>query len=186
MSRPSLRTIGAGIALSLVAALAAMGISAQASRAAAVEQPSAAFSLPTTQTAAVKIAADTAAAVPQAAKPKLSTITTTRATSTTQTTRRATKVARRAATLATAGSELSQARSILAGLIARYPIIKGATVSMGPTPNDYQAVCYYKTARIVVNPDHTASLTRILDHEVWHIIDWRDNGRIDWGENVPR
>jgi hypothetical protein len=20
---------------------------------------------------------------------------------------------------------------------------------------------------------------------VWHVIDWRDNGRIDWGESVP-
>jgi hypothetical protein len=24
-----------------------------------------------------------------------------------------------------------------------------------------------------------------MAHEIWHIIDWRDNGRIDWGENVP-
>ena len=93
-----------------------------------------------------------------------------------------------AATKTTAGStsELAQARSILAGLIAKHPILKGVTVTMGSTPNSYQAVCYYRSGRIVVNPHHTASLSRILNHEVWHVIDWRDNGRIDWGENVPR
>lgn len=80
--------------------------------------------------------------------------------------------------------ELSEARRILAGLIAKYPILKGATVSFGDTKG-YQAICYYKSGRIVINPNHTASLSRILNHEVWHIIDWRDNGRIDWGENVP-
>ncbi len=82
-------------------------------------------------------------------------------------------------------SELSQARAILAGLIARHPILRGTTVTIGTTPGGYQAVSYYKSGRIVVNPNHTASLSRILNHEIWHIIDWRDNGRIDWGENVP-
>ena len=24
-----------------------------------------------------------------------------------------------------------------------------------------------------------------MAHEIWHTIDWRDNGVIDWGENVP-
>ncbi len=57
-------------------------------------------------------------------------------------------------------------------------------MSFGDTKG-YQAICYYKSGRIVINPNHTASLSRILNHEVWHIIDWRDNGRIDWGENVP-
>lgn len=80
--------------------------------------------------------------------------------------------------------ELAEARRILAGLIARYPILKGATVSFGDAKG-HQAICYYKSGRIVISPTHTASLSRILNHEVWHIIDWRDNGRIDWGENVP-
>jgi len=59
-------------------------------------------------------------------------------------------------------------------------------VSIGRTPGGYQAVCYFKSGRILVSPTHTASLRTIMNHEVWHIIDWRDNGRIDWGEAVPR
>lgn len=82
-------------------------------------------------------------------------------------------------------SELAQAKSILAGLIAKHPILRGTTVTIGATPGGYQAVSYYKSGRIVISPTHAASLSRILNHEVWHVIDWRDNGRIDWGENVP-
>jgi len=85
---------------------------------------------------------------------------------------------------ATSTDELAEARRILAGLIAKYPILKGTTVSFGDTKG-YQAICYYRSGRIVINPNHTVSLSRILNHEVWHVIDWRDNGRIDWGENVP-
>lgn len=81
--------------------------------------------------------------------------------------------------------ELSQARAILAGLIAKYPILAGTTVTMGTTPGGYQAVAYYQSGRIIISPTHTASLSTILNHEVWHIIDWRDNGQIDWGENIP-
>jgi len=95
------------------------------------------------------------------------------------------KSARTAAYVSTTG-ELAKAKSILAGLIAKYPILKGTTVTMGTTPGGYQAVCYYKSGRIIVSPKHTANLTTILTHEVWHVIDWRDNGRIDWGENIPR
>ncbi len=29
------------------------------------------------------------------------------------------------------------------------------------------------------------SIEKILAHEVWHVIDWRDNGRLDWGEDLP-
>ena len=82
------------------------------------------------------------------------------------------------------GGSVSRARSILAGYVARYPILQGSTVSFGDA-RGYQAICYYKSGRIVISPSHTVSLERILAHEVWHIIDWRDNGRIDWGENVP-
>jgi hypothetical protein len=81
--------------------------------------------------------------------------------------------------------ETAQARAILAGLIAQHPILAGTTVSFGTTPGGYQAVAYYQSGRIVVSPNHTASLSTILNHEIWHIIDWRDNGQIDWGENVP-
>ncbi|MBN2247954.1 MAG: hypothetical protein JW733_04580 [Coriobacteriia bacterium] len=80
--------------------------------------------------------------------------------------------------------ETAQARSILAGYIARYPALAGTTVSFGDAQG-YQAICYYKSGRIVISPTHTASLDRIIGHEIWHVIDWRDNGVIDWGENVP-
>ncbi len=89
-----------------------------------------------------------------------------------------------AAAPAASGDELAQAQSILAGYIAQYPILAGTSVSIGDA-NGYQAVAYYKSGRIVISPTHTASLSRIIGHEIWHIIDYRDNGVIDWGENVP-
>jgi hypothetical protein len=76
------------------------------------------------------------------------------------------------------------AQSILNRYIARYPILQGATVSYGDAKG-YQAICYYKSGRIVISTTHTRSLETIIGHEIWHIIDWRDNGVIDWGENVP-
>jgi hypothetical protein len=81
--------------------------------------------------------------------------------------------------------DAARAKAILASLKARYPrYLSGVTVSMG-NASGYQAVAYYTSGRIVISPKHKASLERILDHEVWHIIDWRDNGRIDWREKVP-
>jgi hypothetical protein len=85
---------------------------------------------------------------------------------------------------AASGDELAEAQSILAGLIAAHPILAGTTVSIGDAKG-YQAISYYKSGRIVISATHTASLSRILNHEVWHVIDWRDNGVIDWGENIP-
>ena len=76
------------------------------------------------------------------------------------------------------------AQEILNQLINQYPILTGATVSFGDA-NGYQAICYYSSGRIIINPNHTATLQRILEHEVWHIIDYRDNGIIDWQENIP-
>lgn len=93
-----------------------------------------------------------------------------------------TRVVRVAA--APSGSELSKAQAILAGYIAKYPALAGASVSFGDA-RGYQAICYYKSGRIVISSTHTASLERIIGHEIWHILDWRDNGQIDWGENVP-
>lgn len=78
----------------------------------------------------------------------------------------------------------ADAQAILNRYIAKYPILKGATVSYGDAKG-YQAICYYKSGRIVISPTHTRSLETIIGHEIWHIIDWRDNGVIDWGENVP-
>ena len=87
-------------------------------------------------------------------------------------------------TTAAPTSELAQAQSILNGYISRYPILAGTTVSFGDAKG-YQAICYYQSGRIVISTTHTSSLERILGHEIWHVIDWRDNGVIDWGENVP-
>lgn len=88
------------------------------------------------------------------------------------------------ASTASGGSELAEAKAILAGLIAAHPILRGTTVQFGDA-HGYQAVAFYSSGRIVISRNHTASLKRILNHEVWHVIDYRDNGRIDWGENVP-
>ncbi|MBS3956041.1 MAG: hypothetical protein KGZ40_00695 [Clostridiales bacterium] len=82
-------------------------------------------------------------------------------------------------------SDISQARAILARYIATYPILQGTTIAFGDTRGNPQAIAYFKSGRIIVNPNHTVSFERIINHEIWHIIDWRDNGRIDWGENVP-
>jgi hypothetical protein len=81
------------------------------------------------------------------------------------------------------GDELAQAQSILAGYVARYPILAGATVSIGDASR-HQAVAYYKAGRSVISATHTASISTILKHEIWHIIDYRDNGTMDWGERV--
>ena len=86
---------------------------------------------------------------------------------------------------ASSGNTLSQARSILASRIAMYPILRGATVEVGDTKGNAQAICYYKSGRIIINPNHTVSVERIINHEIWHIIDWRNNGQINWGESVP-
>ena len=81
-------------------------------------------------------------------------------------------------------SDLATAQAILRRYIGKYPILSGATVTFGDAKG-YQAICYYQSGRIVISPTHTRSLETILGHEIWHIIDWRDNGVIDWGENVP-
>jgi predicted component of type VI protein secretion system len=86
---------------------------------------------------------------------------------------------------ASSGSSLSRAQSVLASRIAKYPILRGATVQFGDTKGNPQGICYYKSGRIIINANHTRSLETIIDHEIWHIIDWRDNGQINWGESVP-
>jgi len=78
-----------------------------------------------------------------------------------------------------------QAQTILGELQAKYQYLDGVTVSVGATPADEQAIAYYQDGEIVVSPDHSATIQRILAHEVWHVIDWRDNGRLDWGEDLP-
>jgi hypothetical protein len=94
------------------------------------------------------------------------------------------KVGRLGGSSSGATGEQAEAEAILKDLIKQHPILEGSTVSFGDAKG-YQAICYYMSGRIVISPSHTASLGTILNHEIWHIIDWRDNGRIDWGENVP-
>ena len=85
---------------------------------------------------------------------------------------------------ASTGSETARAKALLAAQIRKHPILAGTTVKFG-NARGYQAIAYYASGRIVISRNHRASLSRIINHEIWHIIDYRDNGKIDWGEHVP-
>ncbi len=93
----------------------------------------------------------------------------------------------RAALVSAAGAarDTVLARKVLSALAARYRYLDGVTVTVGATPDGKQAVAYYADGRIVISDDHTVSIETILGHEIWHIIDWRADGRLDWGEGVP-
>ncbi len=78
-----------------------------------------------------------------------------------------------------------RANEILDGLKAKYRDLDGVTVTLGATPRGEQAVAYYTEGQIVISRSHRVSIEKILAHEIWHIIDWRDNGRLDWAENLP-
>ncbi len=56
---------------------------------------------------------------------------------------------------------------------------------VGSAPDNKEAVAYYTEGRIVINHAHTVGIDAILEHEIWHVIDWRDNGRLDWAEDLP-
>jgi hypothetical protein len=96
------------------------------------------------------------------------------------------KVVRRKRTKIVKVSDQSRANTILNQLTARHPELKGTTIEFGSTPNNYQAVCYYTVGRIIVNPKHKATIDRIINHELGHVLDYRDNGVINWGENIPK
>lgn len=177
MKGPTRSTTIAGLALSIALVAVLGGFVPTTSSAAHAATPATTLAA---ATPTVKIAATSTRTVVRVAR-KLSTSTAVAPSSTSTSGRTS-----RATAFVNSTGELAKAQSILAGLIAKYPVLAGTTVSMGSTPGGYQAVCYYKSGRIVVNPNHTANLTTILTHEVWHVIDWRDNGRIDWGENIPR
>lgn len=83
-------------------------------------------------------------------------------------------------------AENRQAQDVLARLAReRSSLLNGVTVTVGKTPHGEQGVAYYTEGRIVISDTHQVSIDAILAHEAWHIIDWRDNGRMDWGENLP-
>jgi len=78
-----------------------------------------------------------------------------------------------------------KAAEILANLAESYDHLDGVTVQMGETPNGEEAIAYYTEGRIVISANHSVDIQKILAHEVWHVIDWRDNGTLDWGEDLP-
>lgn len=81
--------------------------------------------------------------------------------------------------------DVRQASEVLDGLKRTYRYLDGVEVSFGPTPHGEVAVAYYTTGQIVISNAHSVGLKAILSHEIWHIIDWRDNRRLDWGEDLP-
>jgi len=82
-------------------------------------------------------------------------------------------------------SETRLASEILRQAAEDYRLLDGVTVTIGTTPRGEEAVAYYTEDRIVISRTHTVSIEKILAHEIWHIIDWRDNGVLDWHESVP-
>jgi len=82
-------------------------------------------------------------------------------------------------------SDAASAKQVFESLSTKYRLLDNVTVTIGDTPNGEQAVAYYTDGQIVISRDHTVGIDIILAHEVWHIIDWRDNGRLDWGEELP-
>jgi len=81
--------------------------------------------------------------------------------------------------------ETLKANEVFDGLAAQYQHLDGVKIVMGETPKGEEAVSYYTVGEIVIDRDHTVSIEKILAHEIWHVIDWRDNGRLDWGEDLP-
>ena len=88
-------------------------------------------------------------------------------------------------TLSEQRADSERADEVLREIASRYEYLDGVTVRIGSTPNGEEAVAYYTRGEIVISDHRTVDIDRILEHEVWHIIDWRDNGRLDWGENLP-
>lgn len=181
------RVLSIGMAVTLVASAIAFGVMSSAPDASAIEWSPSVSRLGAARPAQVKITTQSTVVIQTSALPKQKTEIATKVATTSSAKTSSTRSSSTGTAPASGGtSELAKAQSILAGLISRYPILQGSTVTIGTTPNNYQAVCYYKSGRIIVSPTHKSSLSTILNHEVWHIIDWRDNGVIDWGESVPR
>jgi hypothetical protein len=187
-NKNGVRTLSIGVATTLVAFVVAVGVISGAPNASAVEWSSVQARLGAANPVAVKVAAEETVVIQTSPLPKQKTeIVVQTATTSGSTAKKTSSKSTSSSTSSSSSgtSDLAKAQSILAGLIAKYPILKGSVVTIGSTPNNYQAVCYYKSGKIVINPNHTASLSTILRHEVGHIIDWRDNGVIDWGESIP-
>lgn len=81
-------------------------------------------------------------------------------------------------------TEQQQAEAIVKRYTDSCTTLSGITVSFGDAKG-YQAITYYISGRIIISPTHTATLENILKHEIYHVYDWRDNGVINWNENIP-
>ena len=79
-------------------------------------------------------------------------------------------------------SELVLVQQILAYQIVRNPILQGAKVYIQDCPNNWQGCAFYESGTIWIDPDHSASLEKIIIHECNHIIDWRQDGDIDYND----
>ncbi len=60
-------------------------------------------------------------------------------------------------------------------ILASYGL-EGVSIGYGDT-HGYEAIAYYKSGYIVINPNHTTSLSTLIAHEVQHIIAYRASGR---------
>lgn len=90
-----------------------------------------------------------------------------------------------ASTSARATADVLLARREIGRLATVFQHLDDVRVSVGATPDGAQAVAYYSRGSIVISPDHDEPVEVLLAHELWHIVDWRDDGQLDWGENVP-
>ncbi len=82
-------------------------------------------------------------------------------------------------------SDTRRANEVLGKLKATHRYLDDVTVTVGTTPRGEEAVAYYTSGEIVISRDHTVGIDKILGHEIWHVIDWRDNGQLDWKESLP-
>jgi len=74
---------------------------------------------------------------------------------------------------------------VLGRLEKQYKHLDDVSVTLGQTPKGEEAVAYYTGNEIVIDTEHSVGIEKILAHEIWHVIDWRDNGELDWGEDLP-
>ncbi len=61
------------------------------------------------------------------------------------------------------------------GVLASFGV-PDTSIAYGDT-HGYEAISYYKTGYIVINPNHTYDLYTLVAHEINHIIAWRESGK---------
>ena len=54
--------------------------------------------------------------------------------------------------------------------------VSDTSIAYGDT-HGYEAISYYKTGYIVINPNHTYSLYTLVAHEINHIVAYRESGK---------